>query len=349
MRLSWTDEFQRAPFASEYLSYGPAAWQGQALVVDSARNIYLVDPATGSAVKRGTVPGKGVPLGAPVAAGDLLLLAEGTTLHATRLTDGGNAWEFNAQEIGYLPAAVERNMVLWVTQSAVDSLHNPGTLHALDRATGALRWEVSVSGLGAMGGMAVRDGVAYLSTPPSAYDVATGKLLWEADVRGISYGGVALNAAGDTLFVAAVSANLSDGLIVALDSSNGNERWRQALKGEYLDLLFESVLLDGQTLVVPLATHALVGLDAANGTQRWRYAPPQPLAGRVTVGEGHVFLSLQNGHVVALDTPSGTVAGVSRDFETNLNSLQARPRALLLAGRLIVPLTSRLIGYTLER
>jgi outer membrane protein assembly factor BamB len=79
----------------------------------------------------------------------------------------------------------------------------PGTLYAVDRATGKVHWQAEIDG--AVDRPALVGDVVYIAAGPGgldAFDVTTGQALWEAPVDGYSEGvvltdGVALVATRD--------------------------------------------------------------------------------------------------------------------------------------------------------
>lgn len=345
--LAWADNpIGQPPFQTSFLSTTPVEYRGQAVAVDDAGTVFLIDPTNGAATAAGTVGGQGAVVVDPVVVGDTLLVQRGDTLYALGLPDGRPLWQFKGQGSTVHPPAVAGETVLWLSEPEADSSGQAtGLLHALDLASGAPRWEAPLRDLNVIGGAVVRDDTVYVSTPPAAFDLATGRPRWQAAVGGLGVGAPALSESGDTLYVGLVNPDGNGGALVALDTADGRERWRADLGSAILSPL-ERVWVAGQTVVVPLLAPQLVGLDAATGQERWRFEPPVPRIGAVTVEGGRVWLALRNANFFALDAANGRTVARFRDLELNLASVRGlTQRPAVVGNRVLVPLSLLLLGF----
>jgi outer membrane protein assembly factor BamB len=213
-------------------------------------------------------------------------------------------------------------------------------------ADGVQRWELPLSGFLATGGAIALSETAFISSPPAAVDIATGRVHWQYVGADAGYGGPAIDRRGETLFVGMADLPANHGLIVALDAADGQVRWRADLGEESLAAT-ERLWLDGDRLIVPLASGGLIGLDPTSGQERWRYQPVVPRLGAVTVEAGRAWLALDDGEVLALDTETGRLVARLSDLNQNLAGLGQSQRPAIVGGRVLVPIGQRLIGFAL--
>ncbi|HEX8680814.1 MAG TPA: PQQ-binding-like beta-propeller repeat protein [Ardenticatenaceae bacterium] len=311
------------------------------------RTLYLMDPQTGDTTPITQFEGEGLAVVPPVISGNTLVVPGGDTLSAINLPDGGPLWQFQGEGVSYQPATIAGDTVLWMTEQEAG-----GTLYTLDLETGEPRWEQPLQGLGAVGGALVQDETVYVSTPPAAFDLQTGDPLWQAEVEGWAVGGAALNEAGDTFFVGLLEGESSEssdgGAVVALDTSNGEVRWRATLEAEALNFL-ERLWLSGDTVIVLSISgkRPIIALDAATGEERWRYDPPVPRYGGITVADGQVWLMLETGQLLAFDAASGQVVARFTGLELTLSTLgyNFAERPSVIQGTVYAPMVNLLIAF----
>ena len=351
LEAAWYRSGVDAPFDGQSGSglYAAAVdYRGRAVALDSAGQIYLVDPSDGRAERlaryeaAGTLPAF---MPDPVLAGDTLLVNSGTTLGAVDLRDGRTLWSRAAdgERRSLRPAAVAGDTVLWLTGDMGGS--GTGALYAVGLADGELRWSAELAGMLAPGGIAVRGDAVYTSSPPAAFDVASGRELWRADVSGRAIGGPALSEDGRTLFVGL--ADESAGLVAAIDTADGKLRWSAALDSPLG--LTERLWLSGDRLIVPTASDTVVALDAAGGAERWRAAPGRRW-GTVTAAGGLVWQIDIDGHAAVLKAADGALTRFYTAIDASLESGgPAAGHATLVGGRMIFPLGSGLIAFEVPR
>lgn len=206
-----------------------------------------------------------------------------------------------------------------------------GTLYALDRATGRVRWRWRPDGWLAAAPV-VSDGLVYVSPvvnqPDPAFvyalDVATGRLLWRTGLPETA--GQRLAVHGDSLY--AVIPN--GGGLIALDRRDRAELWRQPLEGQpssapvvtndavYLvcarsrfnPAAWEDVPDDGGALPDPYAHSAvLVAVRAQDGAPHWERAIGAEgvvtHAGEPVAAGEAIYVGASDGALYAFDATSG--------------------------------------------
>lgn len=209
-----------------------------------------------------------------------------------------------------------------------------GDLLAIDASSGALRWRAAMDATRP----AVRDETVYVANYPEGvrgYDLASGESRFRAGVEGtepISVtagpnqlvvatddGLAGLSYEGETRWTFAPS-DLSrdygavalasgvayagfrgeeDNYLVAVDVSDGTERWRNAAAPEATPRFAPPSVGDG-VVYVPTEDRGLAAIDAEDGRVRWRFGTdtdsfgpwsPAALVGETlyAVGDGHVY------------------------------------------------------------
>jgi outer membrane protein assembly factor BamB len=352
VRSAWTLAAGRPPFDGNQLIYTAASYEGVAVVLDSARHVYAVNPTSGRASRYATLDGDGFMYPTePVVANDTLLAVVGfgrNVLHAFDLTSAQDRWTLQANGTAYRPPTAVGDTVLWLTSlvqpAGSASGSGRGVLQALALDDGQARWQVPLSGIAFVGGATVRGETVYISSPPTALDLATGAVRWQVDAPG--YGGPALDAAGEMLAVATIDPETERGQVVALDAATGRLRWRAEL-GQELMPATEQLAVDGGTVIVSTAYGNLVGLDSGTGDERWRFRPAAPRLGTVTVADGRAWMLLENADIVAVDTRTGRVAARLHDLNVNLNGQGITQRVAMIDGQAVVPTGRMLVGFAL--
>jgi outer membrane protein assembly factor BamB len=348
LRAAWMLPFMQEPLTPNFLNIAPIAYGEQALVVNGGRDIFLLDPANGKGRHVGTFGEAGAPAIEPAVAGDTLLASAGTMLYATSLANGSARWKFDGKDPAAQPPTAAGDTAFWLTQHyepPVDGKARPlkGMLHALDLATGAVRWQRPLSGFAGIGAALVSGSMLLTSAPTAAFDLATGEPRWQAQLDDMPIGGGALNDAGDTLYVGTVSNEEARASIAAIRTADGSVLWQRTIGDTALNT-FERPWVSGEALVVPLSSGEVIGIAAADGAELWRHKPGRPRFGGITVAAGHVWFTQNDGRVVALEAKSGRVAArlaLDRDI-SNIHAFAPRP--LVLGGRVIVPLGMLLLG-----
>ena len=134
-----------------------------------------------------------------------------------------------------------------------------------------------------------------------AADADTGRILWERDTKLPLSAGP--EVAGERLIL-----GTSNGLVIALSSSDGKEQWRAPVSGEVLSVPRRS---DDGRIVVHTLDDTIVGLDEVKGTELWRVSYPAPVltlrgSSTPTVTPRGVIVGLAGGKLLKLDPADGT-------------------------------------------
>lgn len=339
LRAAWLLPFSKEPFTQHFFTVSPVAYGERIVIVDDGRDIFLLEK-NGKGERVGSFGESGAIAIEPTVAGDTLLTISGTTLYASSLPNGAARWKFDAKTGGVQPVRVAGNTVFWLTQDS--SATGSGKLHAIDLASGGLRWEQTLTGFTGIGGALPHGDLVYTSAPLAAFSAATGEPRWVAKLEGGALGGGTLNETGEILYGGLIDEQTGTGSIVALRTADGSALWRAEIGASPLHML-ERPWLSGDVLVVPLWSGEVIGLTAATGAERWRHKPPKPRHA-ITVAEGRVWFAQNNSRVVALDAADGRVAAqLSLDLEIG-NIKMFAPRPLVLGERVIVPLGMALLG-----
>jgi outer membrane protein assembly factor BamB len=346
--LVWTRSAVEAPFAGRPLWTTPVPFGDRAVVLDQAGAVYLVEPRTGRATRAGALPaGASYALAEPVVHDQTLLVVADRTLHALRLPDGRPLWRFDAAGSAVRPPTVAGGTVLWTTQRSFEATSTTGRLYALDLATGQPRWSVALPSLWMAAEPAVRDGVVYLGTPPSAWDLASGRMRWSSPLAPSAAGAPAL--VGDRLAAAAVDVATGMGVVLGLDAPTGRLRWRAPLGAGEIAHPGERLWVAGDVIVVASHSGQVVGLDAATGRERWRHAPTAPRFGAITVDRGRVLFLQRDGRLVELDAASGTPTAHATGLDALLPAHARLQRPYSAGDQLLVATGQALFGFTVRR
>ena len=180
-----------------------------------------------------------------------------------------------------------------------------GILYALNRFTGAVRWQADLNEELTTQPTAADGRVFVMSSEQSvtALDVKDGKRLWKfhRDPPGgfTIRGDAQPRVAHGTVYVA-----FAEGSVAAIDPKNGVARWLRQVSGtgDYLDVDWIAAPEDDARIYVASAKAGIVALDVRTGVPAWTY----PLAGanHVTV-EGARVVAGGRGELVALDRAAG--------------------------------------------
>lgn len=189
-----------------------------------------------------------------------------------------------------------------------------GTVVALDKANGAVRWrqrtgQAITGGVGAAAGQVVfgtRDAQIF------ALSQADGSQLWSSSVSSE----VLAAPQTDGRVVAVQSV---DGRLTALNANDGSQRWVYDSTVPALSLRGTSrPLISGNTVVAGFASGILAAIDATNGLLIWeeRVAVPQgrydidriiDIDGDPVLSGQTVFVSSYQGNLMGLDLATGRI------------------------------------------
>jgi outer membrane protein assembly factor BamB len=167
----------------------------------------------------------------------------------------------------------------------------------------------------------------------AAVDLAEGSLAWTHDLDGQL---VTSLAASDGLVIVGLQGDRDTApVIVALDGSSGEERWRHEPIGGATIVSAPSVADDQvHAVFTGLSETSLVALDLASGEQRWsqRLSAAFDVVAPPVVAGGSVYVTDPRGQTRALDATTGEQRW---DFAQNAIVLRTVP--VLIGGYLLVP------------
>lgn len=156
----------------------------------------------------------------------------------------------------------------------------PPALFAIDLATGEIRWQEEMSGLGEMGTPAVSGGTLYVG-------------ISEVDVTATPVAGQSTDPGSDP------------GYLIALDAATGAERWRASIGSAGYQ---SPAVLDG-VVYIGSAGGRVHAIDAGSGDERWVFSAPNPgetlTSASVAAADGLVFFATNRGLLYALDATNG--------------------------------------------
>lgn len=173
-------------------------------------------------------------------------------------------------------------------------------LRVLDVIDGSHRWRVDLDGA-VTKPVAVADGAVYVATGTALSRYSTdGTHEWDRDVMLADPDPV---VADGRIYAGAVEELAGSPSLVALGTDDGAERWRV---DRYADL--GQVAAADWRLYVTGSIETADGIfahDTEDGSEDWRVLLDTPVATPPVVGTNHVYVSLQDGRVLALHREHG--------------------------------------------
>jgi outer membrane protein assembly factor BamB len=223
--------------------------------------------------------------------GEFAYLATGQQVHAIRISDGTQAWQFptvisNTTGIFVADPAIGDDVILVGSEGPTNSYS--GLLYGLDKATGAQLWCLSFDQKGA-----TRSGCPKVSDSPEP-----GLFGLSAAVDNRIIGG--LNITNGVAYV-----GLANGKFYAIKSATGTELWAKPFEAQRD--IWGQPLVHADTVFVPSLDHHLYALDAATGVQRWDKDFGAALAGTPTLSDdgATLYVGTFGSQLYALDTGTG--------------------------------------------
>jgi outer membrane protein assembly factor BamB len=350
--LKWMTTMGDQAFG-QYATYAPLAkYDEKAILVDSAGTIYQLDPENGQAVALGALPELNATVRMQPAISDQnLVVTARDTLYALSLPEASFHWKYRGDGFGIFPAVISDQTVLWVTQSEFDNAGMAnGTLHALDLGTGRLIWQTNLGKVAQAGNILINDMAVYINTPPSAFDLATGKLLWKNQEGITGLGGATLSADGNVLFSIINTDNPNLYRAAAFRTSDGSLLWQTGPIIENASM-FEKLWLSNDTLVIPTlsSTGRITGLEVDNGSLRWSYTPEEPRFGSIIADDQNIWLALQSGQAIALNSIDGQIDARYGDTLGDLSGYNYYQSPAIINQIVIFSLGWHLPAYTMPK
>jgi len=242
----WTVELGENVVATPVLS------GGRLYVPTEAGEVIAVNAEDGSIVSRIRIE-SGRLWGSPLISGENLILSnfDHKTTYAMRLSDGQAAWS-----TGHLGASIA-DLVASGQSVLIGSLD--GSLHAIDAANGAPRWQFAADGW-VTGSPLVAGDTIYAGTMRGSVYALTldGQQRWRFTLDDAKPEFRATPALVNGILVA-VSRR---GVVVGLDPATGRQRWRSEIADVRLDA--SPLAVDGSVFLAT-TKHALIRVDASSG------------------------------------------------------------------------------------
>jgi len=319
LALNWSVSVNTPPFSFSPFYSAPQVWQSKFIVVNQAGFVYQIDPPTGQSSLLGSLKDQ---LGnfrtSLVVVGDSLLASSSNGLYAAHLPDLKPLWQFQGNGFGLMPPAVVGESIAWITGGS----DNQASLNLLDLKSGKAIWEARLDGVAFPGNAFLRNGFVYINSPVSAFRLDNGQKVWQAadaNSQGISQ--AVLSPDGATMYTALNNAQNMQNRVAAISTQDGSVRWLADLGTDAVSLI-GTLSLEENVLVVPLnnATRPILALDPTNGKEIWRYTPDSPQLGNPFIYKGLIWLTQENGQVVAVDLKTGGEVGRLGLTQENLES-----------------------------
>lgn len=212
--------------------------------------------------------------------------------------------------------AVNGGSTVWRTSLVPDSESKAGSIFTIGSNS---------TGGGYGGGVAADNGRLYVATgygTVSALDPKTGKVLWtklqSSPIR------AAPTAVGDRVFVIT-----TEGKVIALSGTDGNELWQARGLGEQASLIGStSPAVDNDMVVAPFPSGEVIGIKIGTGEQVWSESLTRAKGGsamgalsdaaRPVIDRGIVFATAHGGRTAAVQLRTG-----ERMWSVNVSSTQA--------------------------
>ncbi|MGZ6317213.1 MAG: outer membrane protein assembly factor BamB family protein [Anaerolineales bacterium] len=230
---------------------------------------------------------------------DRAYLANGATLFAVRLTDGGKAWQYplkTASELYYSNPLVTPDGQLLVGSSGRDN-----ALVSLDPATGTEKWAAPfVATDHWVATPLVVDKTIYAPNNNGklyAINLTTGQQLWTLPVSAHSLWGAPATD-GKLIFVSSL-----DHFLYAVDPNAQKIVWKTDLGGSIPSA--PSIAADGASLYVGTFAKKVFSLDAATGAIRWTAGLKDWVWDTPSLVGDTLFAADISGNVYSLGAPNG--------------------------------------------
>lgn len=260
------------PVPPEQYWLGRPAADAQRVFVEAGNLLFALDATSGQIRWQHQVRiAPAPPPTVPLVDGGRVFLAEVDSTFALDANTGATIWTFHPDSQGVAVPAVDAASIY------IGQRGNP-TVYALDKTTGTLRWRVDLSQSyvfpAAVMGLATRAGVVYAA-------------VWRDK---------------------SISGNLSSGVLVALNASDGHELWRYETSGDRGSFVAEPLLLSDAVIVNNYAGVEVTSIDMATHTVRWR----SPMITAVlTADAGSLYGGGNNGDAYGMDAGDGATKWVT--------------------------------------
>lgn len=176
----------------------------------------------------------------------------------------------------------------------------PGSISALDRATGKLLWTLKAGGAVEASPIVVEDTVFATSKDRRVYAInpRTGRVRWV-----FRTGGELKNSPSYSKGLIYVGNYAAE--VFALRATNGKPVWRKALGGVRGDRIYASVAVTDGIAFVATVRGDIYAIDAKSGRIRWTTDIPGYVYTTPTISGGRLFVANYVGEVYAFNALNG--------------------------------------------
>lgn len=170
-----------------------------------------------------------------------------------------------------------------------------GHAYALDAATGQTRWVTQTTGANTRLAIAAGRLLMVSDTDVLLRDLASGTPIWRA--------GLAAPPSARPGFTAdAIAIATKDGVVVGLDASTGDTRWRADIGQPPV-----SVTATTETVFAGLPNGTLYALNNRNGSARWYFELRVPMVGAPATDDEAVYVTLLDNSLRSFDRSGGAM------------------------------------------
>lgn len=321
----------------------PAVTDSLVLIGSGDGNLYAISRATGKV--RWKFPADGGVNSSPAVAGDAVYFTSlAGTIYAVSITDGRARWSVatgkplapawaGASGIDYYvssPAVTDQLVIVGATD---------GTLYALARADGSVRWRGRTEGR-IHSSPAIHHGTAFVGSFDGsvyAFDLQSGERRWRFDTEGRSLDSEAVGfdrrsiIASPAVTDSTVYIGSRDGSFYAIDSGTGRLRWKVAHDGGSWSISSPGV--DGGMVYDASSDARFVhALSARTGERTWRTSTPGPVWSSPALAGRTLYVGDGSGAVHAMDRATGRIKWSYRTGAAVMSSPVAAGEALFVGS-----------------
>lgn len=217
-------------------------------------------------------------------------------LYAFNADNGKMKWQYQLDgrpSLEGVPLLAEGTVYIGVTVPEVET----SRIHAVDSASGKRRWMRPLGTLALEASATYSDGMIFTSDASDAYGISskTGQIVWR---RKIGSGNMAapVTDGGGFLYVAS-----GDGIMYALDSSDGAVHWKEEVTGGVPTI---AAIAGGNVYVGTsnaLGSGKIHALDSTTGAHKWSYSLGEVEDAPIVVGD-LLYTRTEDGKVYAIST-----------------------------------------------
>ncbi|MDQ3044889.1 MAG: PQQ-binding-like beta-propeller repeat protein, partial [Chloroflexota bacterium] len=250
----------------------PAVVDGVLYIGSKNGLLYAIDAESGEVRWQASI-GQYIVRASPAVVDGTVYVPSGFFLYALDAENGEERWRLPIRFAGQSSPAIAEETVVFASQE--------GELYAVDATSGEEIWDYVPDGL-ILSSPAIARGMVFIGTAHEesaviALDLRNGRTLWKFEPIGEVVSSPAM--AGDLVYVSS-----SDGFTYALNTDDGETRWRYGVGGGA-----SPAVVDG-TVYIGGADGGLYALAAATGTIKWLFATGSQIGSSPAVAGDTVFL-----------------------------------------------------------